>query len=250
MYRGNPDNSARRVTMSETFPMPGSSWQMIKKIIIAYGAARDDDNPTVESIAQLAGIPRPAVSKNNNFLRAVGVLEADKNKLTVKGLHLATGLELGNDSMATEALQEIIAETSALNLLLKVLKARGAMSAESFNGQVILAMGLHAKSPSLNYIRTLMDLLIESQLVKVSEDGVGLRSGAEIRTGKKPDEGKDRGSPNPPLDPPGDEHRGMPIALGVRRLAHLELPDDWHPKELPKLLKLIQLSLEEESTND
>src|SRR5438309_3719700 len=102
--------------MRETFPMPGSSWSMVKKIIVAYSAARDDENPKVESIAQLAGIPRPAVSKNNNFLRAVGVLEPDKNKLTEKGSQYATGLELGNDSIVAEALQGIIAETPALNL--------------------------------------------------------------------------------------------------------------------------------------
>jgi hypothetical protein len=225
---------------------------MIKKIIVAYGAARDDDNPTVESIAQLAGIPRPAVSKNNNFLRAVGMLDADKNKLTEKGLHLATGLELENESMVGEALQEMIAETSALNLLMKVLKARGTMSTDAFTGQVILAMGLHAKSPSLTYIRTLMDLLVESQLVKVTDDGVGLRSGTEVRTSKKPENRNEGGNSSPrPSDPPSDsEHRGVPIALGVRRLAYLELPEDWQPKELPKLLKLIQLSLEEESAGD
>lgn len=230
--------------------MPGSSWSMIKKIIIAYGAARDDDDPTVESIAQLAGIPRPAVSKNNNFLRAVGILDADKNKLTENGLQLATGLELGNEAIVVEALQEAISETPALNLLMKVLKARGTMSTDSFNGQVILAMGLHAKSPSLTYIRTLMDLLVESQLVKVTDDGIGLRSGGEVPTGKKGEDRKVIGKHDPSTPPTDFEHRGVPIALGVRRLAYLELPDDWHPKELQKLLKLIQLSLEEESTAD
>ena len=234
--------------MRETFPMPGSSWSMIKKIVVAYGAARDDENPTVESIANLAGIPRPAVSKNNNFLRAVGLLAADRNKLTDRGSQFATGIELGNDSIVAEALQGIIAETHALNLLIKVLKARGMMSTDAFNGQVILVMGLHAKSPSLTYIRTLIDLLVESKLVMVTEDGVGLRSGTEVSAAKKRD-GADEGvKSDPPVpDMPSSEHRGIPIALGVRRLAYLELPNDWQPKELPKLLKLIQLSLEEES---
>ncbi|MDT4968662.1 MAG: hypothetical protein QOJ64_3399 [Acidobacteriota bacterium] len=239
--------------MRETFPMPGGSWAMIKKIVIAYGAARDDESPTVESIANLAGMPRPAVSKNNNFLRAVGLLESDTNKLTEAGSQFATGLGLRNDSIVAEALQGIIAETSQLNLLVKMLKARGTMTTDAFNGQVVLAMGLHADSPSLNYVRTLMDLLVESQLVKVTDEGVSLRSGAEVRTGKKREEGAEGGRLDPSLPsppPPLSEHRGIPIALGVRRLAYLELPEDWQPKELPKLLKLIQLSLEEESSGD
>lgn len=236
--------------MRETFPMPGSSWAMIKKIIVAYSAARDDDNPTVESIANLAGMPRPAVSKNNNFLRAVGLLEADTNKLTEAGSQFATGFELGNDSIVAEALQRIVAETTQLNLLVKVLKARGTMSTEAFNGQVILVMGLHAKSHSLVYIRTLIDLLVESKLIVVNDDGVGLRSGAEIRAGKKREEDEEGNEGSAPPPPPPSEHQGIPIALGVRRLAYLELPEDWQSKELPKLIKLIQISLEEESSGD
>ena len=34
-----------------------------------------------------------------------------------------------------------------------------------------------------------------------------------------------------------------PIPLGPGRLAHVELPADWKPKELKKLLKMLELAL-------
>ena len=37
-----------------------------------------------------------------------------------------------------------------------------------------------------------------------------------------------------------------PFPLGPNRLAYLSLPGDWNPKELPKLLKMIELAFGEE----
>jgi hypothetical protein len=44
---------------------------------------------------------------------------------------------------------------------------------------------------------------------------------------------------NPP--PPADVIR-TPIPLAPGRLAHIELPNDWKPNELKKLLKLLALT--------
>ena len=65
--------------------IPGASWEMLKKIISAYYQVNDQDNPSVEDVAAIAGKPRPVVSSCNVFLRSMGILRDDENKLTDVG---------------------------------------------------------------------------------------------------------------------------------------------------------------------
>ena len=118
--------------------MPGSSWEMVKRIIRAYHAAQEDEAPTIEQIARLAGVQRPVVSMNNNFLRASGILQEDKNKLTPLGVRLATGISHNNQSLIVAALQDLAKEYGPLSQLISLLRARGEMKIEAFRGEIIL----------------------------------------------------------------------------------------------------------------
>ena len=60
--------------------MPGSGWDTVKKIIRAYYAVQDQESPKVDDVAKLAGVQRPIISLNNNFLRDVGFLLETENK--------------------------------------------------------------------------------------------------------------------------------------------------------------------------
>jgi hypothetical protein len=153
---------------------------MVKRIVRAYGAAQDDETSNVESVAKLAGVQRPIVSANNNFLRSLGILEIDKSKLTLFGVKLATGLGLENESITTEALQDVVRNTPVFFQLLNTLRARGSMEVAAFKGQVILAVGLKPNSRALATIRTLIDLLEESQLVEIRDDKVFLVGRARV----------------------------------------------------------------------
>jgi hypothetical protein len=147
---------------------------MVKRIVRAYGAAQDDETSNVEGVAKLAGVQRPIVSANNNFLRSIGILEIDKPKLTLLGVKLATGLGLENESITTEALQDLVRTTPMFYQLLNTLRARGSMEVAAFKGQVILAAGLKPNSPTLGTVKTLIDLLEDSKLVEFRDDKVFL----------------------------------------------------------------------------
>lgn len=147
---------------------------MVKRIVRAYGAAPKDEDSSVQSVAELAGLHRPIVSANNNFLRSLGVLELDKLKLTPVGVKLATGIGIESTPIVTETLQEIARTTPILAQLLNVLRARGAMDIAAFRGQIILATGLNENSPTLSMVKTVVDLLEESKLIEIRDDKVFL----------------------------------------------------------------------------
>jgi hypothetical protein len=157
-----------------TFQMPGHGWAMVKRIVRAYGAAQNDDNASVDSVAKLAGIHRPVVSANNNFLRSIGVLDLEKPKLTPLGMKLSTGIGLGNAAIVTEALQEVVHTTPILAQLENILRARGTMDAAAFRGQAILAAGLTDNSANLPMVKTLIDLLEESKLIEIRDGKIFL----------------------------------------------------------------------------
>jgi hypothetical protein len=156
------------------FQMPGHAWSMVKRIVRAYGAAQNDENSNVESVAKLAGIHRPIVSANNNFLRSIGILDSEKNKLTPLGVMLATGLGLENTALITEALRDAILSTPILAQVVNMLRARGPMEIVGFRGQIILAAGLNESSPNLPMVKTLIDMLEESGLIEIRDDRVFL----------------------------------------------------------------------------
>jgi len=233
------------------FPMPNSGWETIKKIVLAYNAASGQDSPTVKDISELAGIHRPQVSANNKFLREIGLLQEEVNRLTTVGTALATGMELGYDSMVTEALQSSARSSPTVSQWLNMLRARGNMNLEQFKGQVITTTGMTAQSPGIQYIKSILDYLEATRLVDIDGDSIRYSGQGEIKglivppleNEKEGDHKENRQEPPPPPPPPA---RGIPIPLGVRRVAHLQLPEDWTGKELPKLLKMIELALSDE----
>jgi hypothetical protein len=231
------------------FPMPYSSWDAIRKILRAYNAASDRENPTVTEIADLAGIHRPQVSANNKFLREVGLLQTDKNKLSQIGSRVANGFELGNESMILEALQESVNGSPGLSKFVNTLRARGTMSVEAFKAQVITAAGLTADSPTLVYVRTVIDYLETAQMIRIEGNNIiftghGLSGFAPE---EKPPTPPTSTPPVPPKPAQNSEELGIPIPLGLAKLAYLKLPEGWTNKDLPKLLKLIELSLGDDS---
>ncbi len=218
-------------------PLPGSSWETVKKIIRAFHAAHDQEDPTVESIAHLAGVPRPVVSTNNGFLRSLGIIQPEQWKLTDIGSRYALGLTMGNVVMSSQALREAIRGNETLTKLVGILNARGAMDLDTFKAEAMLLFGLNAKSRQVPFIKTLIDMLNEARAIRITDDTAragdnsipAVKDADEQRHSPEKEEVKLEGS--------------LPILLAPGRLAWIRLPEDWDKKELPKLLKLLEISL-------
>lgn len=232
------------------FCMPRSSWETIKRIIRAYHAVEDKETPTVEEIAKLGDLQRPLVSANNIFLRSLGIVRPDQNKLAPLGSRIANGLSLGNQTVVMEALQDVVRENETLNQLVSTVQARGPMKMDAFKAQAIVFAGLNEKK-DLAFFRTILDLLEESQVIRIADNEVSFH-GYYVGEIKGVTASRDGIQRFPRLAPPaeptaeGSERREamrMPLPLGPARLAYIELPSDWKKEELPKLIKLLEISL-------
>ena len=228
--------------------MPGSSWDVIKKVIRAYHAVADEQHPTGESVANVAGFPRQVVSTNNNFLRALGILQPDQFKLTEIGTRFALGMTMNSGPMTKEALQEAAQNAEPIRSILNILRARGSMKMPAFKVESMMRFGLKENSWQLPYIKTILDFLEDAQLVAVKEDTITPIVELQIKvegslaaTDQSPPVQRDT---KPPQPPPANEYGDrLPLPLGPNRLAYIELPPDWDKKELRKLIKLLEISL-------
>lgn len=237
-------------TSKSRLQAPGGSWESLKKIIRAYHAVSDTETPTVEQVAQIAGLQRPVVSGSNNFLRSAGILQEGANKLTPVATRFATGLGINNQALVTGALQEIVRSQAGLSYLVNMLKARSSMPMDAFRGEIVLLTGLDEKSRNLQFLKAIVDMLQESGMVEVQKDEIRYRgvyigdlSGRAEIPKHEPTraQGVTRGTfQRETLQPNGTV---VPISLGVGRLVHVGLPDDWTSRDLPKLLKMLELSL-------
>ncbi|PYU31130.1 MAG: hypothetical protein DMG28_16380 [Acidobacteria bacterium] len=224
--------------------LPGSSWDTVKKIIRAFYAAQNEETPKLATIARYAAVARPVVSMNNRFLRSVGIVRGDQWKLTDIGLRYATGLQMNNDSMASDSLSAAIRENPILNELIRLLVARGEMKTDTFKAELMLRLNISPRDRQALFVKPVFDMLQEAGLIAMDSDTVTL---ANVRSlGNRefydsplpPPSGKAGGPPGPSDD------EGLPLLLGPNRIVYVRLPDDWDgKKDLPKLLKLLEISL-------
>jgi len=237
----------------ERLVIPSASWDMIKKIITAYDAVKDEDHPSVETVAELAGKPRTLISGCNSFLRSIGILRSDENKLTQIGANLAIGISHGNESVVNEALEQVVRDAPQLARLIAIVRARGSLKVDALRGAIIVAAGLGRESRNVVFVKTILDLLADSGLIMFDEDMVILRrptdriAGPAIKEevnavsgGSSRSQNADSRADDLPVAPKG--YIPTPFPLGPNRLAYLSLPGDWDPRELPKLLKMIELA--------
>jgi hypothetical protein len=238
--------------------MPEGSWEMVKKIIRAYRAAETDENPTVESIARMAGVHRPVVSMNNNFLRGIEIVQPEKNKLTELGARLAAGLSMGSAALVRGSIQSICRRSQLLGRLLNMLEARSGMDVQEFRAELVLLGGLKENSRQMQYAKTIIDMLLEGDLIRVADNNISLAPGIE-GGGAEQQRDSPRETSNievavsdriPLADSvqvavsPKRTGVEVPLALGPSRLVYLILPSDWDPtKDLKKFLKLAELAL-------
>ncbi len=185
------------------FSMPGSSWETIKRIVQAYYAVQGEMESTVEQISRLANISRPVVSKNNNFLRSIGIVQQEKYQLTPLGVRLAAGWAKKDDPTLRVALQEIVSSVEPLKRIVKTVQARAGMSEEGFRTELMIALGLNEKSPGIGNLRTLIELLYESRTI-VTDQGQVVFRGYYVGEMKGVEEEK---ANNPPENPP-PSHNG------------------------------------------
>lgn len=201
------------------FPLPGSSYKELVKIIQGYGAVPDHAVPA--DVSKVIGIHPTIVSRNNRFLVAVGIVQGGKKKsMTPLGSELAHALQYGLEDEIASKWRAILDATEFFQKVLAAVRIRKGMDESSLEAHVAYSAG-QPKTPMVAAgASAVVDILKASRLLM--EDAGNLVPGS---VSLEPQETTQAPIP-PPEDVPPPE------------------PDVLSPRSLPAGHRTVQLTIE------
>lgn len=177
----------RREEVAATFPLPRSSFKLLRLILIGYlhegGNDRKPAGPT--GVGRAVGLDSTIVSRNNAPLAALGLLESAENRrwrLTEGGVEVARALEWDAPDDAREPLAEIFRSNEFVQRIVTYVRAQGGLDPEQVVSQMARTAGVKKTSEYLTGARALLELMYVAGLVAPDGDTVRVPARRETPT--------------------------------------------------------------------
>lgn len=187
--------------MAETgFRLPGSSYEELANIIMAYGTRDEASNPG--DVSKLDSVHRSSVTRTNGFLVEIGVLRGEREKLVTKrGRGLALALERRDEAEVRSGWRQIVSTSEFLQNVVSAVKLREGMEYSTTQAYIAHAAGQPRNKPVMIGSSTVVEILKTAGLLR--EDGAGQLSATYAE--EKP-ESPENGKNSEAVElPPADE---------------------------------------------
>lgn len=154
---------------NDKFKVPVSSISELEKIVRGY--AEVDKEVDLSSLEKLVGISKYTISKNNPFLLEVGIIEGgNQKKITHLGKKLGRAFEHSQKGAIKSALIEIVEANEFLSNVVSTVRIKGGLTQDKLASHILFAADLPDKKRHKTGARTVIDLLINSELL-IEENG-------------------------------------------------------------------------------
>ncbi|MGN0364935.1 MAG: hypothetical protein ACI4E5_03235 [Suilimivivens sp.] len=128
--------------MADNFKVPGSSYDEVIKIIKAYASGKSGQAYGLDDIAQLSGMDKTIVSRNNGFLLCIELItEGNKKSPTDNCLNLGRAYSLNMTDEIRKNWAIIIEKNEFLTKMLTAIKIRNGMDKASFINHILYSAG-------------------------------------------------------------------------------------------------------------
>ena len=154
--------------------LPSSSLAELEKVIRGYCHVPKD--APLETLANLIGMHRTNLSKNNPFLTELGVIEGGRKKnLTEIGAKFGRALEHNQQQDIQKYLSELVGGSEFYSNLITTVRIKGGMTIEDLSKHILYVSGQKNNQPNRTGAKTIIDLFEKGGLLK-QEDGMLLVS--------------------------------------------------------------------------
>lgn len=124
----------------ERFPLPGSSYKELSKIIDAYATVGDATAPG--PVAQIAVVHETVVSRNNKFLVAAGLVEGGNRKsCTALGAKLGRAIQHDQSEAISEGWKQVVDQTDFLQRTVSAIRIRKGMEESALASHIAFTAG-------------------------------------------------------------------------------------------------------------
>lgn len=147
------------------FRLPGSSYEELANIIVAYGTR--DDAARAGDVGKLDSVHQSSVSRNNAFLTEIGVLQGESKKLiTRRGRSLAIALARKDRDEIRSNWRAIVAASEFLQNVVSAVKLREGMLYPTVQAYIAHAAGQPRNKPVMNGAGAIIEILKAAGMLK------------------------------------------------------------------------------------
>jgi hypothetical protein len=140
------------------FRLPGSSYEELVNIIVAYGTR--DESAEDGDVGKLDSVHQSSVSRNNAFLAEIGVLQGESRKqITRRGRTLAVALARKDRAGIRSNWRAIVSASEFLQNVVSAVKLREGMLYPTVQAYIAHAAGQPRNKPVMNGAGAIVELL-------------------------------------------------------------------------------------------
>jgi hypothetical protein len=152
-------------TVEKHFRLPGSSYEELVNIIVAYGTRDEAARPG--DVGKLDAVHQSSVSRNNGFLTEIGVLQGESKKLiTRRGRALALALARKDRAEIRRNWRAIVATNEFLQNVVAAVKLREGMLYPTVQAYVAHAAGQPRNKPVMTGAGAIVEILKAAGLLR------------------------------------------------------------------------------------
>jgi hypothetical protein len=147
------------------FRLPGSSYEELVNIIVAYGTRDEAARPG--DVSKLDSVHQSSVSRNNGFLSEIGILQGESKKLiTRRGRALALALARKDGEEIRRNWRAIVATNEFLQNVISAVKLREGMLYPTVQAYVAHAAGQPRNKPVMTGAGAIVEILKTAGLLR------------------------------------------------------------------------------------
>ena len=147
------------------FRLPGSPYEELANIIVAYGT-REDASRTGD-VGKLDSVHQSSVSRTNGFLTEIGVLQGETKKvITRRGRALALALARKDREAIRSNWREVVGSTEFLQNVVSAVKLREGMLTQTVQAYIAHAAGQPRNKPVMTGAGAIVEILKTAGLLQ------------------------------------------------------------------------------------
>jgi hypothetical protein len=140
------------------FRLPGSPYEELVNIIVAYGTR--DEAARLGDVGKLDAVHQSSVSRNNAFLTEIGLLQGESKKLiTRRGRALALALARKDEAEIRQNWRAVVASNEFLQNVVAAVKMREGMLYPTVQAYVAHAAGQPRNKPVMTGAGAIVEIL-------------------------------------------------------------------------------------------
>jgi hypothetical protein len=252
MAKQQPDTKSK--TTNDTFSLPASSFDELKKIIQGY--AGRGEAKSLSDVQRLTGVSETMISRNNSFLVETGIItegKATKNA-TELGKRLGRAFEYNRAEEITSSLRDVVQQTEFLSDLPSLIRVRGGMSHDDLSGHILFSSGSANNKFKIAGANAIVQLLQEAELIADDNGTFRVKAGSNEESSTQNIPGDQPSSPptpaqeEAPIIQPIPSRNSQTIPAGINPVAiainiQLQLPETDNPVVYENLFKALKAHL-------